>query len=400
MAIEDDTEANVSPPAPPWRLIAAIAGASVIVLGLWYFIAFRQDYGVLYSDLRPREAAAVVAALEDEGVPFRLAEGGAEIRIPASRIDTIRLKLASSETPIGGLEGFELFNESDMGLTDFAQKIRYQRALQGELARTIMMMEGVADARVHISMPDRTLFRGERRNAEAAVTLVMQSPQDETPARIEGVQRLVAAAVPDLSIADVAVLNARGEVISPRVEINNAIVGAGQDVDPDPGAPTIEFVLSVMREALPGRQFEVSIEPVLQLEGSEDTGLTAPQRLVTVLTQAPLTDADMETVSGALRTAGIVDGETGGTLEFRRAPPRFETAESDIGRVEATQPLRPAFDPSPILSWLAGGALILVAVGFWLWRRRPALKANDHQRFADHLKAALQTSLPERQHVQ
>lgn len=397
MTVDADPRTTASPFAQV-RVLAAVFAVLLVILVGWYFLVLRQDYAVLYSELRPQEAASVVEALEKQGVPYRLGAGGSEIRVPMAKLDAARLELASSNVPLGGLDGFELFNDSDMGLTDFAQKIRYQRALQGELARTIMMMEGVTDARVHISMPERTLFRGERRNAEAAVTLVMRTAQDEAPARIEGVQRLVAAAVPDLLVSDVVVLNARGEIISPRVEISDGLV-RGRQGAADPTAPSIEFVLGVMRGVLPNRRFEITIEPApASLAGGAPDNITPTQRIVTVLTEAPLGAEEMEGVSAALRGAGIVDGASGGTLVFRVGPASmFEalpapavSAAADMSEARSAARL----NLETLWPWVGLAALfILIAsgAGLWMWGNRPKLPREEHARFADELRAVLQT---------
>ena len=375
---------------PQWRLFAAIFASLVLLLAIWYFLLLRRDYTVLYRDLRAPEAAAIVAELEKQGVRYRLGEGGTQISVPAADADAVQIGLASSDLPIRGVEGFELFNESDMGLTDFAQKIRYQRALQGELARTIMMMEGVAEARVHISMPERALFRAERRNAEAAVTLVMRSPDDETPARIEGVQRLVAAAVMDLSVADVVVLNGRGDVISPRVEMTP--LNSAQVWPTDPNGPSLDFVMEVMRRALTDTRFEVSIEQATpDLAGAADDATPAVTRIVHVVTETPLGLAQRERVREELRRANIVDGASGGTVAFQVAPPTF--AEPQQQATAATTEPSASERASP---WLAAGIGMLIALlvigGIALtlrWLRRPLLSADDHKRFADRLKAGM-----------
>jgi flagellar M-ring protein FliF len=392
MSLETEEEPRV---AVPTRLIAAVFAGLVVVLAGWYFLVLRQNYAVLYNDLRPEDAAVVVEALQKQGVPYRLGAGGAEIRVPASRLDQARLDLTSSGATIGATDGFELFNESDMGLTDFAQKIRYQRALQGELARTIMLMEGVADARVHISMPERTLFRGERRSAEAAVTLVMRASEDETPARIEGVQRLVAASVPDLQVSDVVLLNARGEIISPRVEISDTILRgrAGADVN----APSIDAVMDIMRRALPVHRFEVTIETAPSpLAGGDESEDGSPLRVVTVTTEARLSDAEMEGVSQALRDGGIVDGASGGTLAFRLGPPTmFEALPSADVRASAQPTLEVERDAvtalAPWLGWLALPIALGALIGGWAWFNRAKLSSAEHDDFATQLKAALQS---------
>lgn len=389
-----DADLEPAPRRIPIRLIASVFVVFAVLLAGWYFLFLRQDYVTLYSDLRPQQAAPIVQALDERAIPYRLATQGSEILVPAANIDAARVELGAANTLPAGSDGFELFNETDMGMTDFAQKIRYQRALQGELARTIMMMDGVAEARVHISMPERALFRGERRNAEAAVTLVMRSPQEETPARIEGVQRLVAAAVPDLLVSDVVVLNGRGEIISPRVEISDAITRASAGPLPDPNAPSIEFVMDVMRAALPQRRFEVTIEAAPQpLADGEESATGVPERLVTVLTETPLESAEMERVSAALRNADVVDGASRGTLVFRVGPPSmFEALPAPA--VAATADTRTEAAPMPfnVPFWMMLALAALAAVAgacAWAWFNRPRLAPEEHARFADTLRTLL-----------
>lgn len=151
---------------------AAILAAVLLALFALYWFVLRTDYVPVFERLTQNDAAAVVAELTERKIDHRLADGGTTILIAAEQADQARLDIASSELPLRGQMGFELFNESDMGLTEFAQKINYQRALQGELARTIMLLDGVDNARVHLALPERALFRGARSAPTAAVTLI------------------------------------------------------------------------------------------------------------------------------------------------------------------------------------------------------------------------------------
>jgi flagellar M-ring protein FliF len=378
----------------PLRLgVAAFASISAM-LAFWYYLVLREDFSPLFSGLAPSEAAAVVSELDTQGVRYRLQDGGAAILVPTSQVDALRLRLASSNLPISGLDGFELFDESDMGLTDFAQKVRYQRALQGEIARTIMRMDGVVEARVHLSIPERALFRAERRNAEAAVNVVMRTPELETPARVEGIQRLVAAAVPDLAVNDVVVLNGRGEVISPRVGITQSSLEPNSDGG---AALSAEAVMEIARRALPNLLFEISIaETPHRLAGGgladADSATRAPERVITVFTEARLAPIDMERLSNELRAAGVIDGADGGTLEFRISPPRFPEAAVTIA-----SPNQPATLPAgtwpPLMVWVVWAILCLLvavlAIMVLRQRTRPSLSFEEHKRIAEELRASL-----------
>ncbi|HBJ93902.1 MAG TPA: hypothetical protein DDZ43_13570 [Hyphomonadaceae bacterium] len=129
-----------------------------VALVLTYFAYRSMNFRTIMSGLAPEEAAEIVRVLEDREVEYRVTAGGSAIAVPASQADRIRIDIADAHSPERRIVGFEIFDNSEMGLTEFGQKIRHQRALQGDLARTtITMMEPVADARVHVSMPERVL---------------------------------------------------------------------------------------------------------------------------------------------------------------------------------------------------------------------------------------------------
>ncbi|WP_135212641.1 flagellar basal-body MS-ring/collar protein FliF [Vitreimonas flagellata] len=395
-----DHETTASNQAPSARRAQIMIGVFVLIVGAliaWYWFVLRQDYAPLYSDLRPTQAASIVAALEAEGVDYRVAGGGSEILAPAESIDQLRVELAGAGAPMAGVDGFELFNESDMGLTDFAQKIRYQRAIQGELARTIMMMQGVAEARVHVSIPERTLFRGERRSAEAAVSLLMRPGEDATPERIEGIQRLVAASVQDLAASDVVVLNARGEVISSRVAHT---MTSGDNYAAASAGPSLDFIAEIMRLAIPNRRFDVRVEdsPAPLAGADVEDGETPTRRLIVVSTETSLTPDERARVRERLEAAELLNGSSLQLLSFRVEPltPGAFAPDTGASRLE---------DPAPdiasdretntsdllqtILALLA--ALALALGGFFAWRkwRTPNLSFEEQRLLAERLDQRL-----------
>lgn len=193
-------------------VIAAVLVVAVLVAG--YFLFLRKPYEVLFTNLRTMDAATIVAELDKKKIPYRLKDDGTTILVQHDQVDATRLDVMSSDLPLKGMVGFELFNKSDMGLTEFAQRINYQRALQGELARTIMTMDAVDTARIHLTIPEETIFRGDRRPPKASVTVVPRPGKALAPATVKGIQRLVAASVADLDIANVVVLDEHGAVVS------------------------------------------------------------------------------------------------------------------------------------------------------------------------------------------
>ncbi|WP_240702185.1 flagellar basal-body MS-ring/collar protein FliF [Trinickia terrae] len=190
--------------------VAAVLAALVLCAALAVWLTMRPAYQVLFRDLKRQDAAAIAAQLEKEKVPFRFDERTSAILVPEGDTRAIRLRLMSSELRLQGAVGFELFNNSDLGLTEFTQKVNYQRALQGELERTIATLDEIDMARVHLALPESSLFRRDRAKPKASVALFMRDGQTLGAETIKGIQRLVAAAVPEMSPSDVAVLDQRG----------------------------------------------------------------------------------------------------------------------------------------------------------------------------------------------
>src|SRR5919198_4112857 len=145
--------------SPRMRVLAitALAIAALVSAVTYGLTTVFVDYQILFSNLSTEDAGAVVEALRVGRVPYRLADGG-QVLVPAARVHEWRLKLASQGVPSGGNIGFEIFDKNQFGLTDFAQRLNFQRALQGELSRTIGQLREVQQARVHLALPAPRVF--------------------------------------------------------------------------------------------------------------------------------------------------------------------------------------------------------------------------------------------------
>jgi flagellar M-ring protein FliF len=201
----------------PMRSRVLLASGVVLVLATTLAFAWwatRTEYSVLFGRLTESDAAGIVGELKKQKVEYQLADGGTTIRVPAVRVHDVRLALMSSGTPIAGGVGFEIFDRQGLGATEQSQRVSYQRALQGELARTVGALEGVQQARVHLVLPESTLFRRERQEARASVSLKLEPGVALHNAQIFGIQRLVAAAVPGLDIGRVVVTDQHGLTLS------------------------------------------------------------------------------------------------------------------------------------------------------------------------------------------
>ncbi len=192
-------------------LFLALLAAAIIAASVWLL---RADYQVLFGDLAPTDAAAMTAELDRMKVPYKLDNGGNTILVPAEQVYKTRLKLIGRDLPLHGTVGFELFNNTDLGMTEFAQKVNYQRALQGELTRTILSYEEIQAARVHLALPEEGLFKKANVQAKASVSLTLKPGMILQPREVQGIQRLIAASVPEIREEDVTVIDQHGVALT------------------------------------------------------------------------------------------------------------------------------------------------------------------------------------------
>jgi len=206
--------------------VAAIAVATAVA-GWWLL---RTDYAVLFSDLRPEDASVMAAELDKLKVPYTVADGGATLLVDKAQVHATRLKVMGKDLPLHGAVGLELFNNAEFGMTEFAQKINYQRALQGELTRTILSFPEVRDVRVHLALPEQGLFKQASSRPKAAITLTLRSGQALRPDQVNGIQRLVAASVPGLVAQEVTVVDQQGVALSRAAGEEGDAVGGRLDL--------------------------------------------------------------------------------------------------------------------------------------------------------------------------
>ena len=183
---------------------------SLVLLGLFS----RTEYQVLFSGLGVEDAGAVVAALQERGTPYQLTDGGTTVLVPEADVFEARIALATSGVPTGGVVGFEIFNTTRLGETEADRQLRYQWALQGELTRTIRQINEVADARIHIVLPKRSLFIQESQSATASVLLQLKPGAQLTSGQVRAVANLVATSVEGLAPENVTIVDSKGTVLN------------------------------------------------------------------------------------------------------------------------------------------------------------------------------------------
>ena len=211
----------------------SLAGAFLVVVGIMgtstYWIQ-RPSYALLFADLDPESAGDVVSRLKAAKVEYQLDEGGRSVRVPASKIDELRLEFASGGLPSSGRIGFEIFDRTAFGATEFLEQVNYRRALEGEIARTIATLGEVSSARVHIAMSRSSLFASKEQPAKASVVLKLRGNHSPTNATVQGIANLVASSVEGLRPEAVVILDSFGRPLARP---------AGSDDEPT-GGPQME----------------------------------------------------------------------------------------------------------------------------------------------------------------
>ena len=195
------------------RLGAGIA--LLVVAAVAAMVMGRQpDYKVLFSNLSDKDGGAIVAQLSQMNVPYKHADGGGAILIPAERVHDVRLRLATQGLPRGSVTGFELMETNRFGMTQFQERLNFQRGLEGELTRSIQALSSVQGARVHLALPNQNGFFREQQKPSASVLVSLHPGRILDGAQLAGIVHLVASSVPELAPSAVSVLDDTGKLLS------------------------------------------------------------------------------------------------------------------------------------------------------------------------------------------
>jgi len=198
-------------PRIPLIVAAAAVIAIVIAMVLW---AKQPSYSVLYNNLSDEDGGAIVTQLTQMNIPYRFAENGGALMVPEANVHELRLRLAQQGLPKGGSVGFELLDKEKFGISQFSEQVNYQRALEGELARTIESLGPVKSARVHLAMPKPTLFVREQKAPSASVTLTLQPGRALDEGQIQAIVHMVSSSVAGLPPGNVTVVDQTGRLLT------------------------------------------------------------------------------------------------------------------------------------------------------------------------------------------
>ncbi len=241
------------------QVMMLLGVAAGTLVGIFFLVGFLNSvqYTRLYSNMEEEEAGEVLAYLRDAKVEYRLLDGGRTIEVPSTEVYQTRIALATEGLPHSGSVGYSLFDQNNLGMTDFLQNLNFRRALEGELTRTIMQLDEVEAARVHIVMPKDRLFKEDQKKATASVVLKTKGSRKLDERQVAGITHLVASSVEGLEPDKITILDYRGNLLS-----------SGQDSDPTIGLSSSQLEVAQRVENHLQRKAQSMLDEVLGIDRS------------------------------------------------------------------------------------------------------------------------------------
>jgi flagellar M-ring protein FliF len=209
-----------------WRQRIAIIAFSLlgfVMIGSVVYFMNRVEYEALYRDLNPEDAQAIAAKLKEQKANYIVEGTSILVAAPKTEIDKLRLEISGSGLARSGRIGYEIFDKNQFGMTDFTEQINLQRALEGELARTISSLNEISQARVHIVLPKDSYFEESKESAKASVVLNLKKGEELSKSSISGIKGLIAGAVPGLHTYNVSIVDDQGQMLAQSMETGDAV---------------------------------------------------------------------------------------------------------------------------------------------------------------------------------
>jgi len=202
--------------------VGVILLVAVASLGVFVLMSSRPNYVTVFNNLTDQDAAAIVTKLKAGKIPYQTADGGKTIKVPRDKADDVRLSVAASGLPQSGVVGYEVFDKTNFSTTDFNNKVNLQRALEGELDRTIARLDGVQSATVHLVIPEQALFQQQQQPTTASVALQLKPGVSLTPDQTRAVTKLVSSSVQGLKSENVTVVDQNGNILTDQISPQNS----------------------------------------------------------------------------------------------------------------------------------------------------------------------------------
>jgi flagellar M-ring protein FliF len=308
--------------------LAMVFAAGLVIVLTWTMVYFvnKVSFQVLYSDVDPAEAQSIVTKLQGMQVPYELSEDGRTIRVASEKLSEVRIQLASEGLPESGRIGFEIFDRTNFGVTNFQEQVNYQRALEGELVRSIVTLKEVAAARVHLVMAKESLYESADDQTKASVVLKLKSGKSLPASGVQGIVNLVASAVKGLTPDKVAVIDSFGKMLS-RSEAENSLTGQQLGMRQNVETEMAAKIVRILEPAVGVGKVKPQVSVAMNFQQVEETQENYdPQKAVIVSSQR-----QSDTVTGAVPVGGVVG--------VRPPPPPTATTP---GITIATDPAKPS----------------------------------------------------------
>ncbi len=310
-----------------WKSLSRNQRISVVVVPVLIFAAafallkwkHESGFRTLYSALAPEDAAAVIQKIRESGIEYRLDETGASVLVPADKLADARLALAGSGLPKSGRIGFELFDRTNLGASDFAEQVNYQRALEGELERTVATLSEVEEARIHITFAKDSVFLDEKKPSKATVVLRLKRSARLPQPSVFAIANLVASAVDGLDPDSVAIIDGNGRLLNrPRAEgdADARVAAADLDYRGQVESELLTKINTALNPLLGPDRFHASVSADCDFSTSEEN-----EETVDPAKSAVLTSQTTEESSG-----GLMAGGTPGTASNLPHPAARATA--------------------------------------------------------------------------
>ena len=304
------------------RMRLALGIVLFVAIGIVGLVMGRQaEWRVLYANLADKDGGAVIAQLGTLNIPYKYTEGGGAILVPADRVHDLRLKLASMGLPKGSVNGFEMMEANRFGMTQFQERLTFQRGLEGELTRSIQALSSVQNARVHLALPNQNGFFREQQKPSASVLLTLHPGRSLDRSQLAGIVHLVASSVPEMKATAVSVLDDTGKLLSTPPE------GAGGFSSGD--SEQLQYVQQLeqtysrrileMLEPMVGKQ-NVKAQVTAELDFSQTESTTESHKPNQTLdSSAVRSQQTVESTNGA--SSGLASGVPGATTNQPPAQP-------------------------------------------------------------------------------
>jgi flagellar M-ring protein FliF len=338
----------------------------VLAMGtLWGAVHFanRIDYQLLYSDLDPQEAQGIIQKLQDAKIEFQLSDDGRSVKIPSSKISETRIRLASEGLPSSGRIGFEVFDQTTFGLTNFQEQVNYQRALEGELARSIMTLSEVAAARVHLVLPKDSLFQSAEDQAKASVILKLKNGRSLSESAVQGIVNVVASSVKGLVAERVTLIDYRGKVLSRPAE-KGPLTTQQLDVRQRMENDLATKVTQILEPAVGAGKVRPQVSVLMNFQQVEETSERYDPQSVVVRSQQKQEERQPvpRAVGGIPGPRASVTPQTDSSAQTAQVvapvPPPDATKASEVINYEVSKSIRRTVEPVGQITQISVAAII------------------------------------------